>query len=109
MMQLSAGEWTSAEQQIAKAAFDKAYQRELEGLMEAVRSQAATITQVEDVWGLHDFLSAKRHEIDGKYDYQDTALIFVFAELVKDGLLQLDELAGLETSKLTKIAALARF
>lgn len=108
-MQLSAVEWTSAEQQIARAAFDKAYQRELDGLMQAVRLQAGTIVQVEDVWRLHDFLSAKRHEIDGKYDYQDASLIFVFAELVRDGLLHLDELAGLDAVKLTKIAALARF
>lgn len=108
-MNVSELEWTGTEQQIAKAAFDRAYQREIERLIESVQGQVRAISVVEDVWRLHDFLSTKRHEIDGKYDYEHAALIFTFAGFVKDGLLHLDELAGLESSKLTKIAALARF
>jgi hypothetical protein len=57
---------------------------------------------------LHDFLSARRHEIDGKYDYRYSVLIFVFAGLVKEGWLNIDELEGLQKDKLTKVAALAR-
>jgi hypothetical protein len=33
----------------------------------------------------------------------------VFASLVKEGLLQLDELSGLDAEKLAKVAAMARF
>jgi hypothetical protein len=108
-MNVSELQWNHTEQQVAKAAFDRAYQREIERLIELVQRQAGAISAIDDVWQLHDFLSAKRHEIDGKYDYQYPALIFVFADLVKDGLLHLDELSGLDASKLTKIAALTRF
>jgi Photoprotection regulator fluorescence recovery protein len=60
------------------------------------------------VWQLHDFLSAKRHDIDGKYDYRYSVLIFVFATLIREGWLHLDELKGLHTDKLTKMAVLAQ-
>jgi Photoprotection regulator fluorescence recovery protein len=57
---------------------------------------------------LHNFLSTKRHEIDGKYDYNYSVLVFVFATLIKQGWLHLDELKGLEQDKITKITSLSR-
>lgn len=108
MKQVSNTEWSVAEQQVAQTAFKQAYAREINALIEAVRTKAIEISEVEDVWRLHDFLSAKRHEVDGKYDYQYSALVFVFAELIKEGWLQLSELEGLESDKLAKIAALTR-
>ncbi|MDY6783460.1 MAG: hypothetical protein SW833_13120 [Cyanobacteriota bacterium] len=101
-------EWSDSEKDIAKAAFDKAYQREIDALLNSVQERAARIAQTEELWKLHDFLSAKRHELDGKYDYRYTFLPFVFAQLVKEGWLKLDELEGLDGSKRAKIAALAR-
>ncbi|NJM74095.1 MAG: hypothetical protein HC862_30640, partial [Scytonema sp. RU_4_4] len=53
-----------------------------------------------DLWRLHDFLSARRHEVEGKYDYQYSVLLFVFAGLVKEGWLHLTELEGLDKDKL---------
>ncbi|MBW4419124.1 MAG: hypothetical protein KME13_07820 [Myxacorys californica WJT36-NPBG1] len=108
MMRVSEIEWSTAEKKVAQAAFEKAYKREIDALIEDVRAKASAIAGLDDVWRLHDFLSAKRHEIDGKYDYRYSVLIFVFAGLVKEGWLQLDELEGLDHGKLTKIAALAR-
>lgn len=61
-----------------------------------------------ELWQLHDFLSAKRHEIEGKYDYQYSVLLFVFAGLVKEGWLHLNELQGLDKDKLSKVAVLSR-
>lgn len=63
---------------------------------------------MDDIWQLHDFLSARRHELDGKYDDRESGLIFVFSNLVKEGWLSLDELDGLEPAKLSKISALTR-
>ncbi len=100
--------WSDAEKQVAETAFKKAYGREIAVLIQEVRGQAASISALEDLWHLHDFLSAKRHDVDGKYDYRYTVLVFVFSRLVKEGWLQLDELEGLDRSKLSKIAALAR-
>ena len=101
-------EWSDAEKKIARAAFDKAYEREINVLLKTVRDRAVAIAQPEELWKLHDFLSVKRHELDGKYDYRYSFLLFVFAQLIKDGWLSLDELEGLEVSKQTKIAALTR-
>jgi hypothetical protein len=100
--------WSDTEKQIAKEAFDRAYQKEIKTLIELVRQKNNEITTIEDLWHLNDFLSARRHEIDGKYDYQYSILIFVFAGLVKDGWLKIDELKGLSSDKIGKIVALTK-
>jgi hypothetical protein len=107
-MQTSELQWTSFEQSIAKAAIDNAHQREIEALVRVVRDQASSITSTDAVWQLHDFLSARRHELDGKYDDREAASVFTLASLVKDGWLTLGELAGLTQDKLAKISALTR-
>ncbi len=107
-MQVSETSWSETEKKIAREAFDRAYERETSALIEKVRSKASAIAELDDVWGLHDFLSAKRHDIDGKYDYRYSVLIFVLAGLLKEGWLQIDELKGLEQEKLAKVAAMSR-
>lgn len=104
----SAAEWTDTEKKIARIAFDRAYKREIEALLKQVREEASKLVELGELWQLHDFLSAKRHEVEGKYDYQYSALLFVFAELVKEGWLYLSELEGLDKDKLSKITSLAR-
>lgn len=107
-MQVTDTEWSQTEQNIAQAAFDKAYNREINALIKEINEKASVISQIEDIWGLHDYLSARRHEIDGKYDYRYSVLIFVFARLLKEGWLRLDELEGLAVDKLKKVTALSR-
>lgn len=101
-------DWTIQEQHIAEQAFNRAYAREVKALTDLVRERAKTVTSIQDIWQLHDFLSARRHEIDGKYDYNYPILMFVFANLIKDGWLALEELEGLGSDKLAKINALTR-
>lgn len=100
--------WTQTEQEISRSAFDRAYQREIQALMQDVAERANQVSEVSDLWQLHDFLSARRHEIDGKYDYRDSALFFVFAQLIREKWLDLNELKGLAADKLSKISALVR-
>lgn len=107
-MQEIEANWSAVEKQAAQAAFDKAYEREIAALIQTIRSEASSIAGLDDLWHLNDFLSARRHELDGKYDYRYSVLLFVFARLVKDGWLQMDELQSLHRDKLAKIAALAR-
>ncbi len=107
-MQVTDIEWSATEKKVAQAAFNKAYEREIQALIQHVSEQASAVSTPTDVWQLHDFLSAKRHDLDGKYDYRYSGLIFVFARLVKEKWLHLDELEGLEASKLSKISALVR-
>jgi hypothetical protein len=107
-MQKIESEWSTREKDIAQAAFDKAYEREISALMQEVRERSSTISKIEDLWRLHDFLSARRHDIDGKYDYSYSVLIFTFARLVKEGWTHLDDLEGLDRGKLAKIASLSK-
>lgn len=100
--------WSLQEQATAHYCFDLAYERETAGLMQSVRDLANSITTVDDMWHLHDFLSARRHNLDGKYDFRYPFLIMVFAQLVKEGWLQLHELEGLDSLKRAKIAALSK-
>ncbi|MBD2150476.1 hypothetical protein H6F44_10140 [Pseudanabaena sp. FACHB-1277] len=107
-MQVMNADWTTTEETIAQKAFDTAYKREIGSLMAAVRHQVGSLQEIDDMWRLHDFLSVKRHEVDGRYDYRLPMLVFVFAGLVKDGWLSIEELEGLNADKIAKIAALAR-
>jgi len=100
--------WSETEKIVADKAFKKAYDCEIASLMDIIRQKTTEIAEIGDLWRLHDFLSAKRHQIDGKYDYRDGVLIFVFAQLVQEGWLQVEDLDGLTTDKLSKISALAR-
>lgn len=108
MTQVNELSWSDTEKQIAQAAFNKAYQQEISTLIQLVRESAASISELTDLWKLNDFLSARRHDIDGKYHYDYSELIFTFSQLVKDGWLQLEDLEGLDKAKLTKVAALTR-
>jgi hypothetical protein len=101
--------WTPEEKEAAQKAMDLAYQREVTALIATLQHRVEQAESPNDVWSLHDFLSAKRHEMDGKFDLRDSSLIFMFATLVKDGLLHVGELEGFEKEKLVKISALARF
>jgi len=97
--------WSKGEKAIARRAYDQAYDRELTALADEVRRGAEQITEPHHIWALHDFLTRKRKEIDQKYDYRYSQLVFVFARLIRDGWLSEGELAGLGEDKLAKIRA----
>jgi hypothetical protein len=100
--------WSEIEKEAAHEALKQAYEREINSLIEEVRQKVNEIAEIDEVWLLHDFLSARRHEIDGKYDDNYSVLVFVFAQLLKEGWLNLDELQALDRDKLAKITALTR-
>ncbi|MEB3160764.1 MAG: hypothetical protein VKL20_04830 [Synechocystis sp.] len=108
MLQTPEAPWTESETQLAHTLLKKAYEREVKHLLAEVQAQASDITQVDELWELHDFLSAKRHEIDGKYDGRESVIVFVFAQLLKEGLVEAEELTFLAGEKRAKIKALAR-
>jgi len=78
-------------------------------LTAAVQTQAANLGTVESVWALHDFLSIERHTMEVRFDFRLEGILFVFASLVKENLLELQELDGLDAEKLAKVAAMSRF
>lgn len=100
---------SESEQDIARRAFDHAYTRAVAKLITTVQHQAAQLQGVDAVWALHDFLSIERHTIEGRFDFRLEGILFVFASLVKDKLLDLEELKGLTPDKLAKVSAMSRF
>jgi hypothetical protein len=100
--------WSKTDKQIAKKAFEKAYERECADVVEKVRSKAQKITEPADIWRLQDFLNKKAKEIENKYDYRYSVLILVFAKLIKDGWLKVEDLKGLGQEKIDRIAALLK-
>ena len=109
MNQAMVDTWTDTEQAIARDAFDRAYVRAVDQLVETVQRKASSLGDAGSVWALHDFLSIERHTIEGRFDFRLDGILFVFASLVKDQLLQLDELDGLSADKLAKVTAMSRF
>lgn len=101
--------WSDMEQAIARSAFEKAYDRAVSQLVAVVQAKAGGLSDVTSVWALHDFLSIERHTIEGRFDFRLDGILFVFASLVKDELLQLEELDGLAADKLAKVSAMSRF
>lgn len=96
------------EETIAKQALQKAYERETSALIANIRDRASSLAELNDLWYLHDLLSTKRYEIDGKYAYNFSTIVFDFAQLVKEKWLHIDDLKGLKPEILSKISALAR-
>ncbi|HSF34012.1 MAG TPA: hypothetical protein VLK82_26585 [Candidatus Tectomicrobia bacterium] len=99
--------WSKTEKSVARRAFDRAYRRECEAITKRISGMIRDITHPADVWHVHDFLSKTREEIDEKYDYRYSVLIFVFARLMREGWLQESDLDGLDEDKVSKIRALA--
>jgi hypothetical protein len=107
-MQVTELVWSKTEETLAREAFELAHNREINALIREVNQTAGSLSELNDLWQLHDFLSARRHAIDGKYHYEPASLIFLFAQLMKEGWLHFDDLAGLEKDKLARISSLAR-
>lgn len=108
MMAQEVAGWSDVETALCRRAFERAYQRAVAGVIAAMQQRAGSIESVEGLWELHDFLSIQRHELEGRFDFRQEGRLFVFASLVKDGLLSLEELEGLDQEKMAKIAAMAR-
>jgi hypothetical protein len=101
--------WTPQEQAIAREAFDRAHGRAIHALIHKVKGHASGLGTLDALWQLHDFLSTQRHDMEGRFDFRLEGILFVFASFVKDGLLSVEELNGLETEKIAKIKAMALF
>ncbi len=107
-MKTNTQEWSQTDQKIAHEALTKAYARETEALIAEINQKASQVNHIDEIWALNDYLSSKRYNIDGKYDFRESASVFVLAQLVKERWLTLDELTGLTPSTKAKVAALTK-
>lgn len=109
MKQVIESQWPTQERFVAQAALRVAQERKLGGpLVKTVRDTASQINSIDEVWHLHDFLSARRIDLDGKYDGQEDEILFVLAQVKREGWLLTGDLSGLESAKISKITALTR-
>lgn len=93
---------------IARTALGVARTRETESIIKSVRDKVNQISHISEIWHLNDFLSARRFDMDGKYDDREQEILFVLAKLMKQGWLSVDDLEGIATAKLVKLKALVR-
>lgn len=100
--------WSREEKIIARKAFDAALRRELAGVIGKAEKMAARIEQPSELWDLEIYLTKRRKEIDRRYDYRYSVLIFVFADLIRHGQLREEELRGLGQEKIDSILGLVR-
>ena len=95
--------WSPSEKKAARAAFDLALDRELKAIRQEVEALLQKSGDESSIWRVHDYLSAKRREVDEKYDYRYSVLILVFSRLVFEGWLTLDDLSGIGAEKIEMI------
>jgi len=101
--------WSPREKAIARKAFERALDREFEAVIHGAQERAANIKVPADLWKLEDYLTRSRKHIDDRYDYRYSVLPLVFADLIRKGRLQEEDLEGLSADKLKLILGVARF
>ena len=95
--------WSATEKKAARAAFDRALTREVKAARQEAEAMLRNSSDDSVIWRLNDYLSEKRREIDEKYDYRYSQLMWVFPRLVSEGWLNADELAGIGAEKVDVI------
>lgn len=100
--------WTPEEKKITRAAFDKAYQKEMTEIKNELIKKTNNMDDLQKVWSIEDYLSEKRNEINNKYDYRYSVLITVFARLLSEGHINEKDLEGLSEEKLDAIKFLSQ-
>ena len=95
--------WTDREKRIARRVFDTAVAEELASTISDFKARAAAVAQPDEMWALEHYLRERRRDIDRKYDYRYSQLIWVFGQLLREGRIQEEHLAGLSEEKLDRI------
>jgi hypothetical protein len=100
--------WSDAEKAIARKAFERALQQDLEAVIRQAKKMAGRIEQPSDLWELERYLTDRRKEIDRQYDYRYSVLLSVFADLIQKGRLREQDLEGLSEEKLRHMHHMAQ-
>lgn len=95
--------WSDREKKLSRRVFEAALQRELAEIVAEFKAKAEAVTTAEQMWPLEDYLRRKAREIDEKYDYRYSRLLFVFGRLLREQRIEEEDLAGLSEDKLDDI------
>ena len=88
---------------IARQAFDRALNKERAAILAQLKQRASQAADTGDLWEIHDYLSDQRKQLDRKYDYRYSQLIWVFGQLLYEQWLEEGDLTGLAPEKLQAI------
>lgn len=95
--------WSGTEKIAARKAFDLALRKELDSAINEAKERDARITEASELWELEDWLGKRRRKIDSTFDYRYSVLPEVFAGLIFNGLLTVDQLNGIAPEKVDYI------
>ena len=91
--------WSPDEKKVAHAAFEAALSRERASIRRDIEAMLRDPNDGAEIWEIRDFLNGKARELDQKYDFRYSVLIGVFARLLAEGWVTLDDLEGLDMTK----------
>jgi hypothetical protein len=74
--------WSKSEKTIARTAFDAALGGELYDVIQEVKRTASEIQESSDLWDLEHYLTERRKQIDGKYDYRYSQRTLVLGRIL---------------------------
>src|SRR5215472_17225999 len=74
--------WSKSEKAIARTVFDAALKRELQEVMQETKQKATRIKEPADLWDLEHYLTERRKEIDGKYEFRASRRTLTFGRLL---------------------------
>jgi Photoprotection regulator fluorescence recovery protein len=95
--------WSSTERAVARRCYERLLQQELDVAIQSTKERAAKISRASELWELERHLTRLGKEIDRKYQYKYSTLVLFFADRVREGKLDLDDLRGLADDKLSYI------
>jgi hypothetical protein len=95
--------WSPTEKKIARAAFDRAYERECAGILREVNKMLADATDSQVVWKIEKHIEKRRRAMENRYDFRYSVLLMHFAGMIRDRVLTEEDLAGLSSEKMKVI------
>jgi len=91
--------WSPGEKKAAHVAFEAALSRERAAIRRDIEAMLRDSNDQTEIWVIRDFLNGRVYELDQKYDFRYSVLVGVFARLMAEGWLSLEDLAGLDLAK----------
>ena len=99
--------WSDSEKKVARRVFESALQQELAEIISVFKDKTAHAKEPDDMWAVENWLSRQRREIDAKYDFRYSQIIFIFGNLLRENRITEEQLAGLGDDKLSFITHVA--
>ena len=69
---MSATDWTSEEEAVARQAFDLGKQRSIVTLIDNLKDLSTKLDTPESIWQFHDYLSTERYQYEGRMEFDSS-------------------------------------